>query len=85
MLGHSLLCSHRLWLRLGFGLGLGFEEEPRIVVGVFVRLRKWEGFGWAIGTISEVNEKARRSIARDKVNFFVTLGAGLIIGVCEVM
>ena len=34
-------------------------------------VRKWEGFGWVVGTIKEVNEDARRTIARDKVNFFV--------------
>ena len=34
-------------------------------------IRKWEGFGWVVGTIHKVNDDARRTIARDKVNFFV--------------
>jgi hypothetical protein len=34
-------------------------------------IRKWEGFGWVVCTIKKVNEDARRTIAGDKVNFFV--------------
>jgi len=35
-------------------------------------LRKWEGFGWMVGTITSVNEDARRSMGGEKVNFVVT-------------
>ena len=35
-------------------------------------IRKWEGYGWLIGTITSVNELGTRKIAGDKVNFFVS-------------
>ena len=39
-------------------------EDRRII-------RRWEGFGWCVGTITSVNEDARRSIEGEKVNFSV--------------
>ncbi len=34
-------------------------------------MRRWEGFGWMAGTISSVNENARRSLSGEKVNFYI--------------
>ena len=31
----------------------------------------WEGFGWMCGSITQVNEDARRTIDGKKINFFV--------------
>jgi hypothetical protein len=34
-------------------------------------MMKWEGFGWMRGSITQVNEDARRAIDGKKINFFV--------------
>ena len=34
-------------------------------------MRKWEGFGWLVGTIETVNVDKRRKIDGDHVNFFI--------------
>ena len=34
-------------------------------------MRKWEGFGWQVGTITSVNEDGRCKIGGEKVNFYV--------------
>ena len=46
------------------------SEESKALIGRRIML-EWEGFGWVVGTIEKVNEDARRTIARDKVNFFI--------------
>ena len=51
-------------------VGKPASAVSKALVGCRIALR-WEGFGWCIGTITSVNEDARRSINKDKVNFFV--------------
>ena len=52
-------------------LGLQPASEASKALEGRLIVRKWEGFGWMRGTITKVNEDARRSIGGDKVNFFV--------------
>ena len=33
-------------------------------------MRKWEGFGWLAGVLTSVNSDGRRTIDKEKVNFF---------------
>eukprot|EP00966_Prymnesium_polylepis_P334642 7390018-Prymnesium_polylepis.1 len=44
-------------------------EESQALVGRRI-MRKWEGFGWLAGVLTSVNSDGRRTIDKEKVNFF---------------